>query len=139
MSRERVLVVDDDPALRSLLALICSRAGFEVDVAADGAQALEAIATTEYLLAILDLQMPNMNGFDVIQVLRARSRRPSIIVLTALPPSALGGLNPDVVQAIVRKPFDISMLTAMLTELAGVARQQWIAMATQTNDATLHS
>ena len=122
---ERVLVVDDDAALRSLLLLICRRAGFEVDQAADGALALQAITNTEYLVVILDLQMPNMNGFDVIHELRARRRRPSIIVLTALPPSALIGIDAHIVQAIARKPFDVDLLTSMLVELAAVARREW--------------
>jgi len=135
MSIERVLVADDDAALRNLLVLICRRAGFEVDIASDGSQALQAIANTEYLLVILDLQMPNTNGFDVVEALRARPRRPSVIVLTALPPSAVVGLDPAVVQAVVRKPFDVDLLTLMLSELAAAARQEWTAASASAQDA----
>lgn len=124
---EKVLVVDDDKALRGLLALVGRRASFEVDLAGDGVQAMQAMESTEYLVVILDLQMPNMNGFDVIQKLRARERRPSIIVLTAMPSSALIELDPNVVQAIIRKPFDVNLLTGILTELAATAHQEWIA------------
>lgn len=124
-SVDRVLVVDDDAALRNLTALVCRRAGFDVDTACDGARALEMIRSTEYLVAILDLQMPNMNGFDVIEQLQSLRRRPAIIVLTALPPSAYVGLDPSVVQAIVRKPFDVDLLSAMIGELASLARKQW--------------
>ena len=134
MPIERVLVADDDAALRNLLVLICRRAGFEVDIAGDGTQALQAIAKTEYLLVVLDLQMPNTNGFDVVEALRARQRRPSVIVLTALPPSAVVGLDPAVVQAIVRKPFDVDLLTLMLAELASTARQEWSAASEQDSD-----
>lgn len=134
MAQDRVLVVDDDAALRSLLVLICRRAGFEVDVAKDGGQALECIARNDYLVAILDLQMPHVNGFDVIQVLRARSRRPAIIVMTALPPSALAGLDANVVQAVVRKPFEVDLLTGMLTELAATARSEWAATTGESED-----
>ena len=125
MLGERVLVVDDDPALRSLLALICRRAGFDVDVAADGSQALHLIEKQNYLLVILDLQMPRVNGFDVVRHLRARPRRPSILVMTALPPAASTGLDGAVVQAVVRKPFDVDLLTSMLHELASAARAEW--------------
>jgi DNA-binding response OmpR family regulator len=118
MSKDRVLVVDDDDALRSLLALICRRSGFEVDQASNGGAALDAIARNEYMVAILDLQMPNLNGFDVIEKLAARPRRPFILVMTALPASALTGLNAAVVQAIIRKPFDAELLGGLLSELA---------------------
>ena len=118
MSAERILVIDDDRALRSLLALICRRAGFEVDVAGNGEEALQAIAANDYLIAILDLQMPNMNGFDVITRLAERSRRPFIIVMTALPPAGLMGLDPSVVQVVIRKPFDVDLVGGMLSELA---------------------
>ena len=127
MLGERVLVVDDDAALRNLLALICRRAGFAVDVANDGAKALELIANNNYLLVVLDLQMPHVNGFDVVTRLRSRKPRPSIIVLTALPPTVATGLDAAVVQAVLRKPFDVDLLTAMLAELAATARQEWQA------------
>lgn len=132
---ERVLVVDDDKALRGLLALVGRRAGFEVDLAGDGVQALQAMAGTDYLVVILDLQMPNMNGFDVIQELRARERRPSIIVLTAMPTSSLIGLDGNVVQAVIRKPFDVNLLTGILTELAATARREWVAAPVSEADA----
>lgn len=125
MLGERVLVVDDDAGLRSLLALICRRAGFNVDVANDGAQALHLMSNNSYLVAILDLQMPRVNGFDVIRQLRSKMPRPSIIVITALPPSASIGLDASVVQAVVRKPFDVDLLTTMLNELATAARTEW--------------
>jgi two-component system nitrogen regulation response regulator GlnG len=121
MSAQRVLVIDDDGALRSLLSLICRRAGFDVDVAGNGEEALRAIDANDYLVAILDLQMPNMNGFDVIARLAARPRRPFIIVMTALPPAALMGLDPSVVQVIIRKPFDVELVGGMLSELARIA------------------
>lgn len=124
MDGERVLVVDDDAGLRSLLALICRRAGFDVDTATDGAQALQLIEQHQYLLVTLDLQMPKMNGFDVIREVRTRRPRPSILVLTALPPNAYAGLDAGVVQAIIRKPFDVELLTSILADLALSARQE---------------
>jgi DNA-binding response OmpR family regulator len=121
MSAERVLVIDDDGALRNFLALICRRAGFDVDLAGNGEEALEAIAANDYLIAILDLQMPNTNGFDVITRLAARPRRPFILVMTALPPAALMGIDPSVVQVIIRKPFDVELVGGMLSELARIS------------------
>src|SRR5207253_41942 len=86
--------------------------------------ALQLIGRHHYLVVTLDLQMPNMNGFDVIRELRSRRPRPSILVLTALPPSAYTNLDAGVVQAIVRKPFDVELLSSILTDLALTARQE---------------
>ena len=118
-------MVDDDAALRQLMALVCRRAGFDVDMAADGGEALRLIEQQDYVVVTLDLQMPNVNGYDVVKRLRSRSRRPSIIVLTALPPHAYSGLDAGVVQAIIRKPFDVDLLTTMINELAEIAREEW--------------
>jgi CheY-like chemotaxis protein len=114
-----ILIADDDPAIRSLLRLILERAGLSVDVAADGHEALTMIERKNYVLILLDLQMPRANGFDVVERLRTIYPRPVIIVLTALPRSQTVQLDPNVVQAIVGKPFDVSFLADII---AGTAR-----------------
>ena len=114
-----ILIADDDPAIRSLLRLIVERAGLDVDVAADGAEALTMIERRNYALVLLDLQMPRANGFDVVERLRTKYPRPVIIVLTALPRSQTVQLDTNVVQAIVRKPFDVAFLADII---AGTAR-----------------
>ena len=114
-----ILIADDDPSIRSLLRLIVERAGLDVDVAADGHEALALIERKNYALVLLDLQMPRANGFDVVERLRTKYPRPVIIVLTALPRSQTVQLDTNVVQAIVRKPFDVSFLADII---AGTAR-----------------
>ena len=80
-----VLVVDDEPAIRALVAKIIERAGLVVDTACDGAEAIEMVEKRPYLVLVLDLNMPNMNGMDVIDYLKRRNgaRRPAIIVISA--------------------------------------------------------
>ena len=124
LADERVLVVDDDAGLRSLIALICRRAGFQVDTAADGNAALKLMSEHRYLLVTLDLQMPHTNGFDVITRLSQTRPRPAIIVITAMPPATYMGLDPGVVQAVVRKPFDVDLLTGIVSEVAASAFAQ---------------
>jgi CheY-like chemotaxis protein len=114
-----ILIADDDPAIRALLRLIGERAGLDVDVAADGHEALTMIERRNYALVLLDLQMPRLNGFDVVERLRTKNPRPIIIVLTALPRSQTVQLDANVVQAIVRKPFDVAFLADII---AGTAR-----------------
>jgi CheY-like chemotaxis protein len=114
-----ILIADDDPAIRTLLRLIVERAGLHVDLAADGQEALALLERKNYALALLDLQMPRANGFDVVEHLRTKSPRPLIIILTALPRSQTLKLDPIVVQAVVRKPFDVPFLADII---AGTAR-----------------
>lgn len=124
LADERVLVVDDDSGLRNLIALICRRAGFQVDTASDGSAALKLMAEHRYLLVTLDLQMPNVNGFDVIARLGSTKPRPAIIVVTAMPPATYIGLDPGVVQAVVRKPFDVDLFSGIVSEIAANAFAQ---------------
>ena len=114
-----ILIADDDPAIRTLLRLIVERAGLHVDLAADGQEALALLERKNYALVLLDLQMPRANGFDVVEHLRTKSPRPLILILTALPRSQTLRLDPTVVQAVVRKPFDVPFLADII---AGAVR-----------------
>lgn len=78
----RVLLVDDDPELRSMLEEYLSKAGFEVAVARNGVEALRLVARERPDLLLLDVAMPELGGFDVLKELRAGSRLP-VLMLTA--------------------------------------------------------
>lgn len=120
---DKVLVADDDPALRSLLRLVARRAGFDVDVACNGQEALEMIRENTYLIAIVDLMMPLMNGYEVVERLALLDDRPGLIVVTAMTDTYVKGLDGNVVHSIVRKRFDVEMLRGVLTELATALRE----------------
>jgi len=119
-SLSQILVADDDPGIVQLLKVLIEREGFSVDVARDGREALEKIERGSYVLILLDLQMPYVNGFDVLDRLRVRSRRPVVLVVTALPSSQLTLLDPDVVHAVIRKPFDVELVAAVISVAAGM-------------------
>lgn len=107
---KRILVVDDDEAIRALLLTVLRRRGFPVDVARNGAEALERLACCHYAVMLLDLMMPILSGWDVLQRLTElpREERPTIIVLTA--GTEPRDLNAEVVAGTVRKPFDVELL-----------------------------
>src|SRR6476659_8954330 len=68
----RILVVDDEPAIRALVARIAQRAGFDVDVARDGAEAIAKLDdAARFDVVILDLMMPIVDGYGVIDHVRA--------------------------------------------------------------------
>jgi DNA-binding response OmpR family regulator len=116
----RVLVVDDEPAIRALIAKIVERAGFPVDIARDGEEAIQMLAAETYDVLVIDLMMPNVDGYDVVNHLRDNGGpRPAIIVITAGDSSAIRQLDGSIVHSVVRKPFDIDVLA----DLIGAAAQ----------------
>jgi two-component system capsular synthesis sensor histidine kinase RcsC len=119
----RVLVVDDEPAIRALVAKIVERAGLPVDCARDGADAMEMLETHEYAVVVVDLMMPNVDGYALIDFLKKRpDERPAVIVVSAGDPGALRQLDGSMVHSIVRKPFDIDVLGDLITAAAGSMR-----------------
>ena len=118
----RILIAEDEPALRNLIALATRRFGHEPDLVPNGQEAIERLRIHDYGVLVLDLMMPIINGYDVIEFVRGMRRRPAIIVVSAMDTAYLG-LDPDVVTAIVRKPFDVELLGAVITQTAaGMAR-----------------
>ncbi|MFV1857816.1 MAG: response regulator transcription factor [Anaerolineales bacterium] len=82
MSGERILVVDDEPNIVDLVTMYLEREGYRVESAYDGAQALEQIQVHEPALVVLDLMLPEVDGFEVCRQTRVKSDVP-IIMLTA--------------------------------------------------------
>jgi two-component system OmpR family response regulator len=116
----KVLVVEDDDAIRTLLVAALGREPFDVHSANDGADALLLTQAHEYAVIILDLMMPRVNGFAFLDALRSASpaARSVIFVITAFDDSVIGKLRADQVHAIIRKPFDVPQLVTMVREVA---------------------
>jgi len=112
----RLLVVDDDRAIRKLLERIARRAGFEADGAKDGAEALEMLDRADYDVALIDLMMPRVSGYELVQRISARPKRPIIIVATALTNSDIASVDDTLVRHVIRKPFDVHAVVAALNE-----------------------
>jgi DNA-binding response OmpR family regulator len=83
MSKETILLVDDEPNILDLAALYLTREGYSVDTAMDGLQALEKIRNTSPALVVLDLMLPGIDGFEICRKLRAEDNQVPIILLTA--------------------------------------------------------
>jgi two-component system response regulator CpxR len=79
---DRILVIDDDVELCSLVTEYLEPEGFQVEAVHDGEQGLERALTGDHLLVVLDVMLPKMNGFDVLRRMRATSRMP-VLLLTA--------------------------------------------------------
>ncbi len=78
-----LLVVDDEDRIRRLLNMYLTREGYEIEEAVDGADALEKALITNYDCILLDLMMPEKDGFEVLQELREKKIMTPVIMLTA--------------------------------------------------------
>lgn len=114
MSKERILVVEDQPDISGLLKIYFTSQGYDVMTASRGQQALEICRKTPPNLALLDINLPDMLGYDIGRELRAspRTRHIPIIFLTALGEkanmmTAFQEINAD---DYIVKPFDIEVV-----------------------------
>jgi two-component system, OmpR family, response regulator len=111
---KHVLVVDDEQALQALFAQVLANAGFCVDVAADGREALSKIAAHPPDLVLLDIMMPVMDGWEVLAQLGRTPDHPPVIVLSAYPNVERAAGAGAV--ACLGKPFSLSVLVATCHE-----------------------
>jgi DNA-binding response OmpR family regulator len=113
MSAKRVLVTDDDPSIRSLLATILRRANYHVDTAANGREAIARTERTEYDAIVLDLMMPAMSGVEVLARLNARPLKPRfVVIMSAAPPDVITKAMTSSVFAALQKPCGINEIVA---------------------------
>src|ERR1700729_3548548 len=81
--RQRILIVDDEPDITYVLKLGLERAGFSVDAYNDPKEALSHVTSGKYDLALFDIRMPGMNGFDLFREFRKIDARTSVCFMTA--------------------------------------------------------
>ncbi|HEX8616808.1 MAG TPA: response regulator [Thermoanaerobaculia bacterium] len=118
---KRILIVDDDDAIRALVVTVLRRRGYHLDVARNGFEALEKLSSCRYSLVILDLMMPRLSGYGVLERLGEEPavERPLVLVLTA-------GIEPkpfdkSFVIGTMHKPFDIELLVDTVSGCISVA------------------
>lgn len=116
----RILVLDDEEDVQEVIRQILRRRGYTVDVFSDGDAALASVTANRYDLALVDLQMPRMSGFEFLERVAAISgHKPKAIILTGRVFMAEGGARqPDTydVAGYLEKPFDIESLVASVNQ-----------------------
>lgn len=112
VERKRALVVDDDDPIRTMLAKVIERQNLQVDTARDGVEAIERIDEDGYSLIVLDLMMPRVDGFGVLQHMRQHhpEKLSCTIIASAVPESEILRRFDLPVYRIHAKPFDMSRL-----------------------------
>jgi CheY-like chemotaxis protein len=114
MDHPRVLVVDDDSSIRRLVSKVLQLAEYTVEEAVDGADAIEKVDARPYDAMVLDLMMPRVDGFSVLEHLHDAKNALAgrTVVMTAYPRIADQRLDESCV--VLRKPFNLEQLVAAL-------------------------
>jgi DNA-binding response OmpR family regulator len=116
----RVLVVDDEPLVRSLVRLLLGQHGFSVEDAASGNDGIVAIRRSQPDVVLLDMMLPDLDGVDVVQRLRASGVKVPVILCSGdLGAARERGLDPGLVQGMLQKPFDSGQLLAAIDRARG--------------------
>lgn len=111
----KVLIVDDNPDILALLRANLQAAGFDTDEALNGEEALRRMEENPPDVVLLDLMMPVLDGWGVLEALKDRSDRPPIIVVTAAQSAdGVDRANRLGVTAYVTKPFNMAGLVDLV-------------------------
>jgi CheY-like chemotaxis protein len=113
-----VLIVEDDHATATLLRDLVGELGYSATIAASGREALACLHTTDFDAILLDLVMPDVDGFAMLEQLRVMKPYlvPRVIVATGMPVRYITELDGTLVCAIVQKPVDLPTLRRLLRE-----------------------
>lgn len=114
-ANRKILIVDDEPALVKVIGIKLRVSGYEVITALNGHEALSLIRSEKPDIVLLDVIMPGMNGFEVLQKLRVFSKLP-VITVSARPEYSRQAINLGA-NAFVAKPFDIDDLLKKIEQL----------------------
>jgi len=107
--------------IRTLLLEVLSENGFEVSLARDGQESLDQLGTNSFDLVITDIQMPGVDGIEMLKEMKKAHRKEKVIVMSANP-SDMGLNEPDMPHVVSRleKPFRIeNFLAAVIAATAG--------------------
>jgi DNA-binding NtrC family response regulator len=115
--RARILIVDDDESIRKTISTILKEKGYCVDTAENGEEAIEKTSTKFYNLALIDIKLSDMEGTDLLPLMRETTPRMIKIIVTGFPSlqNAIEAVNRNA-DAYIIKPVRIDELLAVIKE-----------------------
>lgn len=132
---DKVLIIEDEPTIARLVTYNLSQEGYETEVVGNGAEGLHIALHGDYAIIFLDLMLPGMNGFEVLQKLRQNGVKTPVIILTAR------NAEEEVVQGLklgaddyMTKPFGVAELLARTSAVLRRARNEEPAEVRPRND-----
>lgn len=115
--QKTVMVVEDEPAIRSLLSITLEGENYHVETAADGQEALEKVEQLHPDAILLDLLLPTIDGWALIDALNGRSETGSIPIIAVSATQRFLNVGEQGVHAFLSKPFDVDTLLVVLEEV----------------------
>ena len=115
--RARILIVDDDESIRTVLATILEEEKYKVDTAQNGEEAIEKTKTQFYNLALIDIRLPDMEGTELLTRMKETIPKMRKIIVTGYPSlqNAIEAVNKGA-DAYVMKPFDVAKVLKTIKE-----------------------
>ena len=105
----KILIIDDEPAIRDVLKIFLEEQGFEVYIAGNGKEALSIFGTKLPEVVFLDLLLPEKSGKDVLQEIRNLAPHTIVIIITGFSDEEIFSMvKPDDIQGILKKPFRLT-------------------------------
>lgn len=131
---QRVLIVDDDSDVRSILATALRQKALNIDEASNGREAIDMLHETAYAVVLLDLMMPHVDGFGVLDAIKTDLPDPPVVlIITGASRELIERLDTQRIHGVVRKPFDPVEVAAIVASVAEVrSRSSFETMALAT-------
>ena len=118
LAKLRILVVEDDDDMRESLGRILGRAGYQVQLARDGGEAITVLQTQPFHLVLTDLVMPRMGGLELLREIRRREQELPVVFLTAFgKPAAYAEAMDLGAVGFITKPFHANSLLAVIQQV----------------------
>ena len=114
--KEKILLVDDEPAIRYMLTRLLTDEGYSVMPASSGDEAIEFASQTQFDLLLLDLNMPGLDGWETFEKLTTTNPLLPVIVITARPNQRFTALAAGI-GALMEKPLDLQKLFTTIRDL----------------------
>jgi DNA-binding NtrC family response regulator len=116
-NQTKILIVDDDDTIRSTMKAILEDEGYEVDLAASGKEGIIKSKETDYNIALLDIRLPDMEGVELLKLMKPAVPRTRRIMVTGYPSTqnAIEALNKNA-DAYLIKPVDVEKLLKTIKE-----------------------
>jgi CheY-like chemotaxis protein len=130
----RVLIVDDDSEVRKILATALRQKTLSLDEATNGREAIALLRENAYAVVLLDLMMPHVDGFAVLDAIHTDLPNPPVVlVVTGASRELIEKLDTERIHGVVRKPFDpleVAAIVAACADVRGRGQFETMAMAT---------
>jgi DNA-binding NtrC family response regulator len=127
-----VLIVDDDPGIRNMLSSVLSNEGFAVETASNGKEAVKTCEKTPFDVALIDIELPDMKGTELLKKLKQIQPRIVMIIITGHPTleSAVRAVNQSA-DGYLLKPFEVVDLLEMIKRLLDEKTNEYLRISAE--------